>query len=358
MKKLSIIRSNIRALANLHGKKSRLDNLPTYFWLEPTNNCNLKCVMCPTGMDMLEVDKGFMDFDLYKKIIDEIKHYSSAVTLAVSGESLYHPKFFAMARYAADSGIKPLLNTNATMLTKDKAEMLLESGVTFISFAFDGFKKSQYEKARVGASFEKTLNNILYFLELKKAQGKSLPYTVLSILMLGLEECSEVEKREFLDRFDGLIDEVRVREVSTWGSSFKNSDSFSFRQNSLYYPPCSRLWSTGVISWDGTVLPCIYDSNHQLAMGNVKEQSFADIWNGEAMIKLRNSMLDGTYLQYSPLCENCIVLGTPPIMGVPSGIRLTIADSITNIFGYGFERVALMLANKLRKGNFTSKTVN
>ncbi|MBF0358318.1 MAG: SPASM domain-containing protein [Magnetococcales bacterium] len=358
MNKPSVIWNNLRALSNLHRKVTHLDNLPTYFWLEPTNNCNLKCVMCPTGMDMLEVDRGFMDFDLYKKIIDEISRYASAVTLAVSGESLYHPKFFEMARYAADKGIKPLLNTNATMLTKNKAEMLLESGVTSISFAFDGFKKSQYEKARVGADFDKTLNNILYFLEEKKRKGKNSPYCVLSILMLELEECSDDEQAEFLARFDGLIDEVRIREVSTWGSSFKDSDTFSFRENHTYHPPCSRLWSTSVISWNGNVLPCIYDSNHEMAVGNIKNQSFQEIWNGEAMLKFRQSMVDEKFLEHSPLCENCIVLGTPPIIGIPSGIRLTLADSATNIFGYRFEKAALSLANKLRKGRFTSKTVN
>jgi radical SAM protein with 4Fe4S-binding SPASM domain len=358
MNKLSVIRDNLRALGDLHRKVTHLNNMPTYFWLEPTNNCNLKCVMCPTGMDMLTVDKGFMDFDLYKKIIDEISDYASAVTLAVAGESLYHPRFFEMARYAADKGVKPLLNTNATMLTPSKAEMLLESGITFISFAFDGFTKSQYEKARVGADFDKTLSNILYFLELKKKKGKDLPYCVLSILMLGLEECSPEEQTAFMSRFDGLIDEIRIREVSTWGNSFKDSETFSFRQKQVYHPPCSRLWSTAVISWNGNVLPCIYDSNHELTLGNIKDRSLRKIWNDEPMLKLRQSMVDGTFLEYSPLCENCIVLGTPPIMGVPSGIRLTLADSITNIFGYRFEKFALAWANKLRKGRFTSKTVN
>ncbi len=358
MNKLSVINNNLRALGNLHGKQIKLGNMPTYFWLEPTNNCNLKCVMCPTGMDMLKVDKGFMDYDLYKNIIDELSDYASAVTLAVTGESLYHPRFFEMARYAADKGIKPLLNTNATMLTRDKAEMLLESGITFISFAFDGFTKGQYEKARVGADFDKTLDNILYFLELKKTRSKDLPYCVLSILLLELEECSQEEQERFMARFDGLIDEIRIREVSTWGSSFKDSDAFSFRQNPVYHPPCSRLWSTGVIAWNGDVLPCIYDSNHELVMGNVQEQSFREIWNAEPMLRLRQSMIDETFLQYSPLCENCIVLGTPPIMGIPSGIRLTIADAVTNVFGYGFEKMALALANKLRRGKFTSKTVN
>ena len=69
-------------------------------------------------------------------------------------------------------------------------------------------------------------------------------------------------------------------------------------------------------------------------------------------------MIDGDYLDISPLCENCIVLGTPPIMSIPSGIRLSMADAATNIVGHSFERAALYLANKLRNGRFTAKTIN
>ena len=50
--------------------------------------------------------------------------------------------------------------------------------------------------------------------------------------------------------------------------------------------------------------------------------------------------------------------GTPPIWGIPSGIRLTLADSITNIAGHKFEKYALAAANKIRKGNFSSKTIH
>jgi len=83
----------------------------------------------------------------------------------------------------------------------------------------------------------------------------------------------------------------------------------------------------------------------------------AQIWNGEPMLKLRRSMLDGSYLQLSPLCENCIVLGTAPLCGIPSGIRLTMADAATNFFGYRFEKLALRLANRLSGGKFSSKTI-
>ncbi len=357
-KKFNILSNNLSALRNYHRRKTVLDNPPSFIWIEPTNNCNLKCIMCPTGTGMVDVKKGFMDYALYKRIIDETNVYTSAVTLAISGESLLHPEFFQMIRYASSKGVKILLNTNATLLTRDKARLLLDSGISEISFAFDGLKKGTYEKARVGADFEKTLDNILYFLSLKKEKSRKLPYSILSILELELDGYSEEEKTAFLKRFDGLIDEIRSREVSTWGSTFKDTDAFSYRDNSNVYGPCSRLWSTACITWDGDVVPCVYNANHEYVIGNIKDNNLIDIWNSEKMSRLRESMINGDYLDISPLCENCIVLGTPPILGIPSGIRLSLADAVTNVTGHGFERVALSIANRLRNGNFTARTIS
>ena len=82
--------------------------------------------MCPNGAGKVEVKKGYMEYYFFKKIILQIKEHASAITLAVNGESFLHPRFFDMARFSFDNGIKVLLNTNATMLNRKNAEMLLE----------------------------------------------------------------------------------------------------------------------------------------------------------------------------------------------------------------------------------------
>ena len=347
----------MRALSNYRKRISVLDNPPTHIWIEPTNHCNLRCIMCPNGAGMVNIQKGYMDYGLYRRIIDEIKDHTSSVTLALGGESLLHPRFPDMIEYANSSGIKTLLNTNATLLGTEMAHRLLDCGIANISFAFDGFDKGTYEKNRVGADFEKTLENILYFLELRKKRRKRAPYCVLSILKLGVEDCDKGVREDFVRRFDGLIDEIRLREVSSWGSAFKESDKFSHKRYEFQWTPCSRLWSTICIAWNGEVLPCVYNANHEYTLGDMKKERLLDIWNGQRMVRLREAMIDGSYLKMSPLCANCIVLGTPPIMGIPSGIRLTLADAVTNILGYRFERMAIRLANKLRKGDFASTTI-
>ena len=121
--------------------------------------------------------------------------------------------------------------------------------------------------------------------------------------------------------------------------------------------PRDILHAPGYGVRNGDVVPCIYHANHEYVLGNLKDNCFKDIWNSEKMLTLRRSMLDNNYLQHSSLCEHCIVLGMPPIYGIPSGIRLALADSITNLVGYKFERLALAAANKIQRNRFSAKTI-
>jgi radical SAM protein with 4Fe4S-binding SPASM domain len=313
--------------------------------------------MCPNGAGMVSIPKGYMDYVLYQKIIGEIKGYASLIILALGGESLLHPEFFKMVKYASSQGINVMLNTNATLLDKACSQKLISSGISYISFAFDGFNKDTYERARRGANFEKTLENILYFVKLKKEKKLKKPYTVLSMLKLGIGKFTQEEQSSFLKKFTGLIDEIRLREVSSWGRIFKDCDKFSYKKFNCLWAPCSRLWSSVCIAWNGDVLPCIYNINHEYTIGDIKAKKLSDIWNSEKMVQIRKAMIEGRYLEISPLCENCIVLGIPPLLGIPSGIRLTLSNAITNILGYRFERIAIYLANKLKKEEFVSATI-
>ncbi|MBF0118037.1 MAG: radical SAM protein [Desulfobacterales bacterium] len=357
-KHISVILNNLKGLYSFNKQNTYLSNPPSFIWIEPTNHCNLHCIMCPNGQGLIHIKKGFMEFELYKKIINEIKGYASTVVLALNGEPLLHPKLSEMIKFAHQNHVNISLNTNATLLTKELSHKLLEGGLNFISFAFDGFSKNHYEKIRKGADFEKTLKNIQYFLTLKKKKKINAPYSVLSVLMLNLGENNFTEKNNFFKLFDGLIDEIRLREVSSWGKIFKDTKQFSYRNNKGYFYPCSRLWTSISIAWNGDVVPCIYNANHEYLIGNLQYSSLKELWNHHKLLKLRRSMFDKTYLSISPLCDNCIVVGTPPILGIPSGIRISLSDAFTNIMGYGFERIALKFANILANGNFSSRKVN
>jgi len=346
-KKVRIFRNNLKALSYYRKKRVVLPVNPSYIWIEPTNHCNLNCIMCPNGAGKVHVKRGYMKLELFKNIIEKIHPHTSTVVLALSGESLLHPDLFEMIRYAEEHQVKVLLNTNATLIDREKAIRLLESGISYISFAFDGTTKSMYENVRKGANFEETLNNILFFLELKKEKKLKKPYTVLSILDLHIEDSQNDKKEEFFSKFDTLIDDIHIREVNSWGNVFKETQDFNFTKFTGEGTPCGRLWNTVGIAWDGEVVPCTYNMNHDYPLGNIQDMRLKEIWN----------MIDGNYLEYSPLCENCTIVGTPKILGIPTGLRITLADSIENFLGYRFQKKAIKLASRLRKDKFAFSQV-
>ena len=133
---------------NYKRKRTRLPYLPTRLWVEPTSVCNLRCVMCP-NKDLSKDQKGFMDFALFRKIVDEVKDFAFDVHLLHRGESLLHPEFFEMVRYAHDAGLVTRFHTNGTLLDEDKARRLIASGLDQFAFSVDGFDAETYEKTRV-----------------------------------------------------------------------------------------------------------------------------------------------------------------------------------------------------------------
>ena len=151
-------------------KWEKLNYLPIRLWIELSSACNLRCVMCPQS-EPGSIERGFMKFELFKKIIDEAKTFVYDINLHHRGESLLHPELARMIDYAAKAGLYTRLHTNATILDEEKARAILEAGLDFLSFSFDGFTAETYEKIRRRANFETTINHISNFLKLKPSQS-------------------------------------------------------------------------------------------------------------------------------------------------------------------------------------------
>ncbi len=312
-------------------RKERCDYYPSRLWIELTNNCNLHCEMCLNKL-LPSSAKGYMDFPLFKKLIDEISGKVHDAYFHHRGESLLHPQIFEMISYAKNKGIYTRLHTNATLLDERKAKALLDSGLDFLSFSFDGYDKETYESIRLGATFETTLSNIIRFLELKKKGGYRLPYTVLTVIEFSsLKERYRQSKADFLRRFKGLpLDALRVRAPHNWGGGYDNGE-IEARRRQTGFIPCTFLWYALTIFWDGTVVPCPQDFFGKLSLGNLNDQTLWDIWNSERMVYLRRSMTKEGHKSISP-CNTCDRLWRKSFVGVPvDGIVPFLKD---NILGY------------------------
>ena len=79
--------------------QTRLVPPPDRLYVESTNICNLSCIMCPTGRKEQVRKKGYMDFDLFKSIVDQMAPWVQTTTLHIWGEPLMHPRLFDMIAY-------------------------------------------------------------------------------------------------------------------------------------------------------------------------------------------------------------------------------------------------------------------
>jgi radical SAM protein with 4Fe4S-binding SPASM domain len=295
----------------IYHKRTDVPYPPYRLWIEPTNRCNLKCIMCPNER-FSEHDLGLMDFNLYTKLIDEASHFVYDINLHHRGEPTLHPRLSEMIRYAKEKGLSVKLHTNGTTLTDRLSRRLIASGLDLISFSFDGYEAGEYERTRKGARFNRTSENIRRFLSLKAETGGSRPKTVMEIMEL-IPDRTPVEVRSSFvnDMTRCGLDRLIVKMPHNWGGSV---DMKSFQASS--YTPCTFPWHALVVLWDGHVGPCPHDFFGKLKLGNVREQSLRDIFNGTPMRLLREAMRSGPESLCSP-CRECDSVHRKQKYGIP-----------------------------------------
>ena len=325
MKKSKKIFNLFRIYLNYIRRNSTLSYKPTKLWIEATNVCNLRCRLCP-NKDIPKEQKGFMDWELYKNIIDQSYNYLHDIYLFHRGESLLHPRIIDMIKYANSKNLKTVLHTNATVLNEELSKELIDAKLDFISFSFDGYDKEMYESNRTPAKFEKTLFKIIEFLKLKKNIGASLPYTKIQVMesTSGYDkEKLKKQKKLFLKNFESLpVNKWVIRIPHNWGGSIPILENVEeLKKMGFKYVPCPFLWYSLTIFYDGKVVPCPQDWFGKISIGDVRENSLVDIFNSEKLINLREKISNGDIENIIP-CNSCDRVWRKTFLGVPTDYLL------------------------------------
>ncbi len=312
MKSLKYWRRLTRLFYHFRKKSSQLPYFPVRLWIELTSYCNLQCIMCP-NQKLKKEDKGYMDFGLYRKIIDEAASFAFEVNLAHRGESLLYPDLIKAIRYAKEHSLFTRLHTNGSLLTSELASSIIDSGLDRLSFSFDGYDKENYERIRIKGDFNRTITNIIQLLEMKKSLHRKKPRVAIEVIDFTPEKTKKNARArdEFRNRFKSLpLDELVVKELHNWAGETSAEKPFSVRTI------CTFPWNALIIFWDGSVLPCSQDFFGSYTLGNVKHSSLREIWNNEKMVALRQKLASKEVAGLNP-CAHCDRLSRKNILGVP-----------------------------------------
>ncbi len=146
------------------------------------------------------------------------------------------------------------LTTNATLLSKDAANTIIDLELDFISFSMDTTDPQIYEQTRRGAKYNKTIKNILDFLELKEKKRAKKPEVQVSAVETPLHKPG-IEK--FVKYWHPKADRVRIyTEHSRDNKSGSISEPLPGFKHRM---PCHKIYTDMIIYWDGEVALCNHD---------------------------------------------------------------------------------------------------
>lgn len=274
-------------------------DFPLNIIIEPGNYCNLNCTTCANNK--LTRPKGHMSILLYKKLIDEIaiENPTCRIWLDFYGEPLLQRyKLFYMIDYAKKKGLSNVnLNTNGTLLNEEMTEMILDSGLDFISIDCDGFSKEVYEKIRINANRDITYGNIEYFLKRRTERGLKKP----------IVEIKTMEMEENAHEIDMIIQYWRergawttVRRLISWAGMVDEISPIAQKNRVA----CGNAVGIMAITWDGKVVNCVMDVDAKYVCGDANTESLKRIWmrRNEAMVKKH---LEHKFDELPKICWNC-----------------------------------------------------
>ncbi len=293
-------------------KKNIVWGLPPIIMIEPTNVCNLKCPLCPSGADTLNRNKGFMEFDLFKKLVDEVSEYAFMLILWNQGEPFLNKDFIKMCRYASSKKMMLLVSTNANQLPE--AKEIVTSGIERLIISLDGATQETYNKYRINGNLKTVINHVKSIIAEKRRQKTNFPRIIWQFIVMKHNE-HEVEEIKRLSKEIG-VDTLSLKTAQIY--SKEDIENFlpvnpkyrryriSGENFELKYGiknKCRRLWTQPVINWDGEVAICCFDKDNDIKIGNIKNNNLQDLWENDAFMKVRHTIL--TNRKAIKICQNC-----------------------------------------------------
>jgi len=283
--------------------------------VEPTTACNLKCPECPSGLRSFSRPTGNLKSDFFRKTIDQLSHKLLYLIFYFQGEPYINPGFLDMVKYANDKGLYTVTSTNGHFLSKENCKKTIKSGLDRIIISVDGTTQDTYESYRKEGKLEVVLEGAKNLVKARKELNSATPHIIFQFLVVKPNEHQIPEIYKLADEIG--IDEVKLKTAQLYDhkhgnplmptddkySRYKANEAGEYSIKSQLEDHCWKLWHACVITWDGMVVPCCFDKDATHRLGDLKNQTFENIWRGKEYGKFRKSLLKGR--DQIDICQNC-----------------------------------------------------
>jgi radical SAM protein with 4Fe4S-binding SPASM domain len=273
--------------------------------------------MCPSGNGEMKRKMGQLNFEDFKKLLDDVGDHLLQIQLWNQGEPFLNKSLLDFIRYANEKGIMTHTSTNGHFFRTDEdAENLINSGLDQLIFSMDGTSQETYEKYRVGGDYQLVMDTLKRIANAKERLNSKRPLVELQFLVFK-------HNQNEIDQIISTCKKLNINRIS-----FKTAQIYSNEQGVTFLPEdsafsryghdgenyklkgdvknwCKRLWLNPAVNWDGAVSPCCFDKDAEFVFANIFTDNlkFKKIWkNGKYKDFRRRIMKDRKSVE---MCANC-----------------------------------------------------
>jgi len=287
---------------------------PLVVQFHPIKLCNFRCKYCGFSMKYEErpylSDRTEMDFELYKKGVDEMLLFPSrvkALKLAGMGEPLIYKRAGEMISYATakKAAEKTEIISNGFLLSKSISRSLIDSGLSRLVLSIQGTSAKKYlEVCGKKLDFKEFVKDIRYFYE-----NRGSTHVYIKIIDIALD--GKEDRQKFFDIFGDICDTIGIENAvpihpglefnKTLKSKGISSTQFGMPLNAENVI-CPQPFFLMHVTPDGKVIPCCA-FKYPLYVGDLTKQTLPEIWNGPGFNAFRKAMLSG--VRACKVCAEC-----------------------------------------------------
>lgn len=298
---------------------------PKWIAWEITRRCNLRCIHCRSSSEEVVKEHPDPQKDECFRIIDDITSFAQPVLVLTGGEPLLREDIFEIAEYGNQKGLRVCMATNGTLVNDEICKKIKDANIKMISLSLDGPDEKTHDDFRQQkGAFKATINAAKLFKKydipflinssFTKRNQHTIPETYKLAKQLGATAWYMfmiVPTGRGEDLLKELIDDKDYEEILHWHYEMEKNE-----KEILVRPTCapqyyrvilerskeegekferrSLKFSTGgakgcvaaqlicLINVDEDVMPCSY---FPLPAGNLKKQSFREIWENSKLFK-------------------------------------------------------------------------
>jgi len=275
---------------------------PKYIQIQTSSYCNASCIFCPYQDVVKKLPQGKMEWELFKKIIDECAKHKDKVHQIIPflmNEPLIDKDIIKCIKYIKRYGFYVNLATNASNLTPDISQKLIDYGVDIVIINMPSIDEDEYHKNVPNIKFQRVMENINNFVECTHD-------TQNMERIIQINRTNETDEELLLKSVKYWEDKgvrVKIRYIMDRAGILQRFPQ-NIRISHLKGCRTNRHLYWFHILFNGDVILCCQDWERKHILGNVKEKSIYEVFHSKEYFHIRKQ-IEGLEKFSDLICTKC-----------------------------------------------------